>query len=289
MIRFGPAGNCDRFYEEGNNSSIQAPVWIAEQGLNAYEYAAGHGLSLRPEIARKIGAAAREAGVSISIHAPYYISCGNADKAESSIRYLIESARAVAAMGGTRVVFHPGSPGNLSRAEAIRIMLSTISQARRRLDEEGLEDIFLCPETMGRPSQLGTMDEVLLICREVERTLPTVDFAHLHAAGGGALNREADFEAVIQRLMDGIGSAGFRRFHAHFSHISYTAKGEKCHMTFSDSGYGPDFSLLAPILVKYDLEPTIICESRGTQADDAMIMKRLYSEAVDQAEKHGQA
>ena len=89
---------------------------------------------------------------------------------------------------------------------------------------------------------------------------------------------EEDFEAVIQRMAEALGMERIRRFHAHFSHIDFTAKGEKCHMTFADEGYGPDFRHLAPVLKKYGLEPTIICESRGTQADDAMTMKRIFDE-----------
>ena len=77
----------------------------------------------------------------------------------------------------------------------------------------------------------------------------------------------------------GLGQARVKCFHAHFSRIAYTAKGEKCHMTFADTDYGPEFSHLAPVLIKYGLEPTIICESRGTQADDSLIMKRIFCEA----------
>ena len=276
MIHFGPAGNCERFYEEGNKASEQVPGWIAAQGLNAYEYAAGHGLGLKEEKARKIGASAADAGVTVSIHAPYYINCGNPEKAESSIQYLLGAARAVDWMGGSRVIFHPGSPGKARREDSVSAMLDTITTARRTLDETGLSHIILCPETMGRPAQLGTLDEVLLICREVERTLPTIDFAHLHAAGGGSMNSEADFDAVIARMLDALGEERIHHFHAHFSRIAFTAKGEKCHMTFADTDYGPDFRHLAPVLKKYGLEPTIICESRGTQADDALTMKLIY-------------
>ncbi|MBR3503112.1 MAG: TIM barrel protein [Clostridia bacterium] len=289
MIRFGPAGNCDRFYAEGYKASEQAPAWIAAQGLDAYEYAAGHGVTIREAAARKIGDAANAAGVAVSIHAPYYINCGNPEKAESSVNYLLRSAQAVSWMGGSRVIFHPGSPGDRPRGEALRVALDTIAAARAKLDAEGFHDVFLCPETMGRPSQLGTLDEVLLICQSVERTLPTVDFAHLHAAACGGMQGPADFEAVIRRMLDALDPERAHHFHAHFSRIAYTAKGERCHMTFADAGYGPEFSHLAPVLVRYGLEPTIICESRGTQADDAGTMKRIYREACAQGSPDGRA
>ena len=77
-------------------------------------------------------------------------------------------------------------------------------------------------------------------------------------------------------MLESLGEARVRHFHSHFSRIAYTAKGEKMHMTFADEDYGPDFACLAPVLHRYALEPIIICESRGTQADDALCMKRIY-------------
>ena len=276
MIRFGPAGNCERFYAEGFSSSDQAPAWLAAQGLTAYEYSAGHGVSISEKKARKIGEEAARFGLAVSIHAPYYINCGNPEKTESSVNYLLSAAQAVTWFGGSRVIFHPGSPGKLDRKTALNAAVEAVRTARAALDESGFENVFLCPETMGRPSQLGTLDEIILICQSVERTLPTIDFGHLHAASCGKFGTEADFEAVLLKLINGLGTDRVRHFHAHFSRIAFTAKGEKCHMNFSDEGYGPDFFALAPVLKKYSLEPTVICESRGNQADDALTMQRIF-------------
>ncbi len=279
MIRFGPAGNCDRFYEEGFKNSHQAPEWIAAQGLNAYEYAAGHGVALKEETARKIGEAAAAHGIAVSIHAPYYINCGSADEAkhDAAVDYLMQSARAVNWMGGNRVIFHVGSPSKRKREDAFADCIRVCARARAALDDAGFSHIRLCPETMGRPSQIGTLEEILILCKADERMIPTIDFGHLHAAGKGCMTDEAAFERVIGQMIDVLGMDRCRHFHSHFSRIAYTAKGERQHMTFADADYGPDFAHLAPILKKYDLQPTIICESRGTQADDALSMLRTYS------------
>lgn len=278
LLHLGPAGNCDRFYEEGNKTSAQAPGWIHAQGLNAYEYAAGHGVAIGEASAREIGEKAAEHGISVSIHAPYYINCGNEDpeKQLKCIDYLMQSARAVNWMGGNRVIFHVGSPGKRHREAAFEDCCKVVQAARRALDEAGYSHIHLCPETMGRPSQIGTLEEVLFLCSQDERMIPTIDFGHLHAANRGCMQSEADFEAVILRMIEVLGIERIRHFHSHFSKIAYTAKGERQHVTFADTGYGPDFVHLAPVLLKYGLEPTIICESRGTQADDAMIMQEIY-------------
>lgn len=281
--RFGPAGSSDRFHEEGYKSSVDAPRWLAAQGLTAFEYAAGRGVALSEATARAIGSAAASLDVAMSIHAPYYINCASPEpeKREKAELYLLDAARAVGFMGGERVVFHVGSPGKLRRAEANRLARQTVAQARKRLDAEGLRHIFLCPETMGRASQLGTLEETLQLCLSDERLIPTLDFGHLHAIGQGALNTAGDFRRVLDALLKTLGEARARAFHAHFSRLEFTNKGEKRHVTFADEGYGPDFALLAPLLVEYDLTPTIICESRGTQSDDALAMKALYERALD--------
>lgn len=281
MIRFGPAGNCDRFYAEGYKSTLQAPKWIGSLGLNAFEYSAGRGVAIGEETARAIGREAQAAGVQMSIHAPYYINCANPDpeKHEKTLNYLLDSARACHWLGGDRVVFHVGSPTKLKRDIANQNAARTVKEALHLLDENGLSHIHLCPETMGRPSQLGTLEETLELCLMDERLIPTLDFGHLHTMGIGCMNAREDFEQVLKKMINALGMDRARHFHAHFSHIEFTSKGERRHMRFCDPGYGPDFALLAPLLHKYDLRPTIICESSGTQVDDALTMKKLYLEA----------
>ncbi|MEG1264639.1 MAG: TIM barrel protein [Clostridia bacterium] len=284
QIYFGPGGNCDRFYAEGYASTTQAPAWLKGLGLNAYEYAAGRGVTVGEKTARAIGAAACESGIALSLHAPYYINCAtpDADKHEKSLGYLLDAARACDWMGGARVVFHVGSPTRLARDEANRLAHATVEQALRRLDDNGLGHIHLCPETMGRASQLGTLEETLQLCLLDERMIPTLDFGHLHTIGLGALNTRDDFRRVLERTMQVLGARA-RHFHAHFSKIDFTAKGEKRHLCFSDADAGPDFALLAPLLDEYQLFPTIICESSGTQADDAITMRDLYRRAARHA------
>jgi deoxyribonuclease-4 len=276
-MKFGPAGNSTRFYEEGYKRSEQAPAWIRAQGLEAYEYAAGRGVMISEKTARAIGEEAAKNGIAMSIHAPYFINCASAELArrEKSIDYLLQAARAADWLGARRVVFHIGSQGKLERQAAFAFCEDTILRAHDVLDAQGFSHIALCPETMGRISQMGTLDEILALCAQNARLIPTLDFGHLHTINLGALNAEADFRAVLEKLVGALGHARARHFHAHFSRIEFGPKGEKRHVTFSDPDYGPDFAHLAPALVEMALEPTIICESAGTQADDALEMKRL--------------
>ncbi len=279
-MRIGPAGNSRRFYDEGFKRSAQAPAWLHAQGLDAFEYPMGRGVHLGEAAARAIGAEAAKNDVLMSVHAPYFINCasGEAQMRARSVGYLLESARAADWMGAKRIVFHVGSPGRLPRAEALRLAEETMADARAALDAAGFSGIALCPETMGRASQIGSLDEILTLCRADARLIPAFDFGHLHVAGLGALNTEADFRAVLEKLVGALGYDRAKYFHAHFSHIDFGPKGERRHMNFADPGYGPDFRLLAPVLLDMSLEPVIICESAGDQADDALCMLAIVRE-----------
>ncbi|MDL2206738.1 TIM barrel protein [Eubacteriales bacterium OttesenSCG-928-N13] len=281
MIWIGPAGNSDRFYEQGHKRTLEAPAWLSEMGLTAMEYSCGHGVSISEGTARAIGNEARDQGIRMSIHAPYYINCATQDaqKREKTIGYLVSSARAIDWMGGDRVVFHIGSPGKQKRDQAISSCHATIVEARRQMVDQGLSHIHLCPETMGRISQIGTLDEVLSVCGLDDSFIPALDFGHLHTIDLGALNSTDDFRRILDQMIDALGMDRVRHFHAHFSRIEFTPKGEKMHRRFCDTQYGPDFAHLAPLIVEYGLQPIIICESKGTQADDARMIRQLLIES----------
>lgn len=282
VARFGPAGNCEDFYEKGYKSTVQAPAYLKEMGLNAYEYSCGRGVMIKEETASKIGEAAAQNGIAISIHAPYFTNLCNPDpeKQASTIGYLRQAAQAVRWMGGSRVIFHPGALMKMTR-EAARERAETLMH---RVAEEVLSEfpeVILCPETLGKRNQYGTLEEVLALCAPYgEHVVPCIDFAHLHAAGCGCIRSREDFDALLQQAEDALGHERMERFHIHFSHIEYTAAGEKRHRTFADAGYGPDFSLLAPCLVQRGLFPIVICESAGTQALDAKQMQENYTSFV---------
>lgn len=278
IARFGPAGNGDAFYAAGKKSTVQAPAWLREWGLNAYEYQCGRGVRISEESAFALREQAEKHDVQLSLHAPYFISLASAEeeKRDNSIRYILESARAVSQMGGSRIVVHPGGLGGRSREEATMIACETLRRAQKALDEEGLQNVSVCPETMGKINQLGNLDEVLTFCNLDERFIPCIDFGHLNSRTGGELNSREAFAALLDRLVNELGEQRGRSFHAHFSKIEYTKGGEKRHLTFEDELYGPDPGPLMTLIAERGLTPTFICESDGTQAEDARTLMQLY-------------
>ncbi len=280
---FGPAGNCQDFYDAGFKATVQIPAWLQAKGLTAYEYQCGRGVKLSDKTAEELRAAAEAHGIMLSIHAPYFISLASADpeKRDNSLRYILESGRAVKRLGGTRIVVHPGGLGGLSRAEATELAAHTLARAQQALDDEGLTEVRICPETMGKINQLGDLEEVLRLCAVDERFLPCIDFGHLNSRTHGGMNSREDFIAAIDRITDALGAERGRQFHAHFSKIQYTDGGEKMHLTFEDTVFGPDPAPLMELIAERDLSPTIICESAGTQTRDAETMLHLWQKAVE--------
>lgn len=282
MIQFGPGGNCEWFKAEGNKTTDRMPAFLNKIGLTAYEVECGRGVRMNELTAQKLKEEAEKYQITLSIHAPYYISMSSLEeeKRQGSIRYLLESAALAKKIGAKRIIFHSGSCAKISREEATYLAVDTLKKAVEAFDAEGYGDLIICPETMGKINQLGSLSEVMTLCGVDERILPTIDFGHLNAREQGLFYTEADYERVLATMEDALGRERASRFHAHFSKIEYTAGGEKRHLTFEDTIYGPDFAPLAAVLAKRGAEPIIICESAGTQSKDALEMKRIFEENI---------
>lgn len=278
MIRFGPSGNCSRFYDEGHSSSVDAPKWLAEQGLTAYEYSFGRGINISNEKANAIGELGKAFDVAISVHAPYYINFANPsdEMAEKSYMYVLKSCQKVREFYGNRVVFHPSTVGKMTRKEAVELTKKRMEILAKLIVDNKMDDCIFCPETMGKINQIGDVNEVTEFCKVADFFIPTIDFGHINARTYGSLKTEEDYEKIVVHLLNNLGTERTSAMHIHFSKIEYSNGGEVKHLTFEDTVFGPEFEPLAKVLKKYKLSPVVICESDGTQADDALYMKRIY-------------
>ena len=275
---FGPGGNSDAFAADGYRSTLDAPNWISSIGLDAYEYEAGNGLSASPSLLSAIGDRARRAGIRMSFHTPYFISLSGIvpEKRLNSIKYIRESLDAAKLLGATTIVVHTGSAAKISRDEAMRLAADTLVRTLSEVDTHGIK---IGLETMGKINQLGTLDEVIELCRIDSALVPVVDFGHLNARNlGGAFNTADDYLRIFDKIDRTLGANIAKNLHCHFSKIEWSTGGEKRHLTFDDKEYGPSFEPLIETITRNSLTPTIICESAGTQSDDAMAMKKYYME-----------
>ncbi len=277
-IIFGPGGNSEEYYQKGYKSSLDRPAYLQNIGLNGYEYQCNKGVHISMDSARILGEQAKKAGVALSIHSQYYVSLSSTEEEKrlKSVDYLLACFRVAKEMGATRIVVHSGSCAKMTRLKAYELSLDTLHKTLARAKEEGYEGIYLCPEVMGKINQLGDFDEVIKLCTTHEMLLPAIDFGHLNARTLGGLKTKEDYLLLFQKMEKKLGREKAKNFHCHFSKIEYTNQGEKRHLTFEDTRFGPEYQPFLEAVFEMQYTPMIICESAGTQDSDALLMKQYY-------------
>lgn len=279
---FGPSGHSESYAAEGLTSTADMPKWISARGLDIFEYSFGRGVRVSTATAAAIGEKCDEYGVEMSVHAPYFINFASPEpeKAQNSVNYILSSLKVLKAFGGERCVFHAGAQGQDSREAAFARTKEMFARTLELIAEEpDYADLIVCPETMGKQAQIGTVEEVIELCKLGDNVYPCVDFGHINALYGGSLRTASDFEDIVKKLLDGLGEKKTGNMQVHFSKIQYGAKGEIRHLTFADDVYGPEFEPFAEIIVKYGLTPHILSESAGTQAEDSAAMRDIWLRA----------
>lgn len=278
MIKFGPSGNCESFYAEGNTHTEEAASFVKNRGLDCFEYSFGRGVRMTEDKAISIGEAFQKEGIEISAHAPYFINFANPDDemAAKSYGYVLDTAKVLKLMGGKRVVFHPAAQGKVSRDEAVEKTEERLKILRDYIYLNNMQDMIFCPETMGKLAQIGTVEEITRFCKIDPIFVPCIDFGHINAREQGSLKTVEDYKSRLQYMIDELGYERMKHFHSHFSKIMYSAKGEIKHLTFDDAVYGPKFEPLAIALKELKLEPYLVSESAGMQAEEAEYMKKVY-------------
>ena len=281
-IRFGPAGVPPMFRLMGATTA-DVPKLLHEEGLDAFEYQASR-WGPKPQIniddAKKLGEEAKKNDVKLSMHGSYFINfSGKKEVVEASKRRLIACATAADWMGAYVVVFHAGFYGKVEKSFAFNNVLVALKEVSAEMEALGLK-VKLGPETMGRKFQVGSIDEILTINQKVEGTQLVIDWGHLHARHLGALKKVEDFRAIAEKVEEKLGKEALKNMHCHFSAIEFSSQGEKRHHTLEETRYGPDFRMLAEVIVDFGLHPTIICESPILDVD-ARKMKATLNEVLE--------
>lgn len=278
MIKFGPSGAPTRFYDEGHKTTEEMPLWVKQNGLDCFEYSFGRGVNLGEAKAKSIAEAFKKENIEISVHAPYFINLATPEeaKAENSFNYILSSAVVGRIMGANRVVFHPAAQGKETRETAVNRTIARLIELKSIIEERGFTDMKFCPETMGKIAQIGTIEEITHFCTLADFYYPTVDFGHVNAREQGSLKTKEDYIVRLKYMMNLLGYEKVNDMHVHFSKVEYTAKGEKRHLTFEDTIFGPDYKPFIEAIVELNLHPYIVSESADTQADDAKTMKDYY-------------
>lgn len=269
-MRFGPAG-----YPPEGKDAFGSLEYTRSLGLDALEVGLVRGAKIAEERALKIGETAKKLDIRLSCHAPYYISF-NSDKPETrkrSVEWVMDTARTAHNMGAYIIVIHAAHYGKQPET-ALDSVVEGLTVCKDNMDNEGINDVILGVETMGKLSQFGTLDEIEQVMAEVDGVRPVLDVAHVHARGIGSLKTEDDMQNLVDQFFSMCGDTA----HFHISGIEYGKSGEKRHLTLDSKE--PDMQMLANVLNDYDRSCTFICESPEITAD-ALLFKSMFSRFKD--------
>ncbi|ODS34447.1 MAG: endonuclease [Candidatus Scalindua rubra] len=256
-----------------DDSSIEGIKQVKKLGLNCMELEFVQGVRVKEKMALEITKAAKEKGIILSVHAPYFINFNSPEKrkVDASKHRLLQSARIGHLCGAISVAFHPGFYMGKEKTVVYKIIKKEIQQVIEILKGEG-NSIFIRPEVTGKMSSFGGLGEVLRLNRDIENVLPCVDFAHLHARTG-KYNSYEEFCRVLRLIEDKLGKAALQEMHIHVAGIQYGPKGERRHLNLGESDL--NHSDLLRALKDFDVKGIIICESPNLE-EDALLLQKEY-------------
>lgn len=266
-LKFGPAGNPPNFFKsEYRKDRLNAPLWCSSIGLNANERQMTYGARMKEEDAIKFGELAKKNDVTLSVHGPYYVVLTSIKNKvyENSIKELVKTFHLAKLMGAKRVIFHPGFGKDFQK----------VIKALKQVEKDKPEEVTVYPETMGKHSQLGSLNDVLTICENTE-SQPCIDFGHLHARENGSLKKEEDFRKIFVEIEKRLGNKSLKELHCHFYPVEFTEKGEKTHRAVYEKDFHPKFEPFARLIKEFKIYPTLISESKDSQDIGALHMKSV--------------
>ena len=261
MIKVGPAGS-------NGLGNLKGVSKVAEMGLDCMEVEFTYGVRMDLKTAKEVGALAKDKGIILSVHAPYYINLASEEEEKfvASKKRILDACERAQAMGAQNVTFHAGFYQKRTHAKTYQLIKNALTDLIKTISLRRWQ-VTLCPEVTGKPSQFGSLDELLRLEKDTGCGL-TVDFSHLYARHHG----EVDYGRILNRLP--------KKFHAHFSGIEFGDKGEKKHIRTTEKFFKP----LAKELARRDLDITIINESPSPYEDAAM-MKEVLQRLQKKLEK----
>jgi deoxyribonuclease-4 len=270
LLLFGPAGVPKKASKRDSEAGIAR---VEKVGLDCMELEFVRGVSMGEKKAAQVKAASEEYEISLTVHAPYYINLNSTDPeiVGASKKRLFDAARMGALCGAESIAFHPGYYKGESPSKTLRRVKKHLKDVLRKCISEGLP-IQLRPETTGKPSQFGRLEEVLALSSELEGVWPCIDFAHLHSYDGN-MNSYDEFAAVLDKIGTELGPQALKDMHIHVSGIHFGQKGEIKHLNLAESDF--DYISLLRALKDFSVGGKLICESPNRESD-ALLMKGKY-------------
>jgi len=243
-------------------------------GLGAMELEFVRSINISTEKAPEIKKAAEDECIVLTCHAPYFVNLNAIEpqKRGASRSRIINSAKVLDACGGYSVCFHPGFYLGMEPAKAYQNVKGQMKKLLEEVNSLGL-DVWIRPETTGKPTQFGSIDELVDLSAEFDLVLPVVDFSHLHARSGGKFNSKEEFEQVMELVEKKLGKEAIQNMHIHLSGINYSEKGERNHLELDDSDM--NYKAVLQVLKDFDAKGVLVCESPNIEEDAMLLQKTI--------------
>lgn len=210
----------------------------------------------------------------ITHHGPYYINLNakEDDKIEASIKRVLDTARAGYDLKAYSITYHAAFYLGEDSETVTKKMIERHKIIIDTLQKEN-NNIWVRPETTGKKSQWGTLDEIIELSKEFNQILPCIDFAHMHARSNGKYNTYDEFSKILEQLGNELGDRALKNFHGHCAGIDYSEKGEKKHLIFKEADF--NYKDLLKAMKKFDIKGALVCESPNIEID-TKILKDYY-------------
>ncbi len=273
ILRFGTGGVP---LSAAGRDTISGIKRINELGLEHMEVEFVHGVRMSKEKAIEVGKTASDLGVTLTIHAPYYINLNALDpqKREASRQRIMESCEIGKLMGVKSVCFHAAFNLSQKSEQVMETVLSEMIMIEDNLKEKSIDDLYLAPEITGKPTQFGSLEELIALANNLERTRLCVDFAHYFARESGKNNSESDFRNLIKNIKAELGQTVVDNLHMHFSGIEYSSKGEKNHVELAKTHF--NWQGMLKVLHEEHVGGYLVCESPILE-EDALKAKNYFA------------
>ncbi|MCK5321784.1 MAG: TIM barrel protein [Candidatus Aenigmarchaeota archaeon] len=248
---------------------------VKELGLDAMEMEFVRGVRMSDQLAEESRQIAINSNIILTAHGPYYINLNSAEKPiiHASIERILQTARTGYKAGAYSITFHPAFYGKTTKEDTYKTVRKAVEKIVATLKDEGIK-IWVRPETMGKPSQFGTLEEIISLSQQIDMIMPCIDFSHMHAREG-KMNTEDEFRSIFENMEKDLGKESLKNLHCHLQGIEYGEKGEKRHRILEDSDM--NYKTLLKIIKEFNCRGVIICESPNIE-QDAILLKNTYKQ-----------
>ena len=260
----------------GKGSYNEAFGVLKEMSLDGMELEFVHGVRMKDEHRTFVKDMSKD--FVVTAHGPFYINLNSKEeeKIDASVQRIIDTASVASQAGAFSITYHAAFYMGGDK-ETVYNQVKT--QTKRIMDvlEREKINVWVRPETTGKATQWGDLDEIIRLSNDFEMVLPCIDFSHLHARSGGEFNTYDEFSRILEKLGKEVGQYAIENFHGHLAGIEYTAKGEKQHLNLEDSDM--NYKDLLKAMKEYGVKGALVCESPNIE-EDCKLLKTYYEQMI---------